>query len=1393
MKNTPNACADTASGWVQEMKRRISYAVAVALLLPIGAMAQYTTLLDLGGTANGANPCGTPITVGTYLYGMTTAGGASNNGTIYKIKTDGTGFTKVFDFNGTNGSQPNGSLYSDGTYLYGMTSHGGANGNGLIFRIKPDGSGYSDLLDFSYSSNGGYPNGSLISDGTYLYGMTTQGGPSGAGTIFKIKADGSGYTNLLNFTGTNGGYPYGDLLLSGSALYGMTSQGGASSGGTLFTINTDGTGFNTYYNFSSGSSPRGSLITDGTYLYGLTYRGGNNNYGELFKFKLDGSGTITDLFDFDISTSGAYPLGTLTFDGTSFYGMTTQSVGHNGTIFKVGTDGTGFTKLLDVDLYANGSGSQGTLLWDGSTTLYGVRSGINTNFSGLGYIGALFKINTDGSNYTSLFNYEAGANTPESSFLAIGSTLYATSSNGGLYNYGTIFKVNQDGSGFSKVVDFDGPTRGRNPQGRLIYDGTYLYGTTTQGGASGNGTVFKVKPDGTGFVDLLDFDGTNSGSNAHGALLYDGTYLYGMTPNGGASSYGTIFKLLPDGTGYTKLADLNYSTTGAYPYGSLISVSNVLYGVANGGGTNDAGTLFKLNKDGSNFTVLVNFDYTNSGASPYEGLYFDGTFLYGTTSSSGANGYGTIFKVKTDGTGFATLMAFDGTNTGGGPKGPLLSDDGVTLFGMTSGGGSLGYGTAFSMKTDGTNFTKLFDFDYGTYPQGSFVSDGTYLYGLTEQGGVNSVGTVFKISKAPFVSVTSFNPGIGAPGTVVTITGTNFSPIAVANVVKFNNVIATIKSCTTTTIVAVVPTGATTGPISVTAGTTGVSVTDFTIVSQPEMIDGNVQSCNFQFVEPSGTSDLVETFSPVNAGDKVKVSFSSFNAPDDQLKVYDGPTTSSPLIITLNGTSLPADIVATSATGELTFQYIWADGFASSWLANISCQSTAPTISIDYQPQDYTACSGDPATFTASASGTTNIAYQWQYSVDGVAPFADLSNSTHYSNVTTLTLTVNTAGSFGAGRYRCKISGDLATTVYTNDGGLFINPVPTSPTVTNASSCGPAALTLSASGGSNGNYIWYDGSGVISGQTNSTYTTPNLTLTTQYSVAITNGNCTSPQVNVTATINSIPATPTTQGVTACPGSTFTLTASGGANGQFVWYTTPSGGTPINGQVNSSYTTPALTATTTYYVSVNNGFCEGARAPVVATVSTSGCPGPVIAATPLTTQLGGVITLNLVPLISTSNSTLDINSITITVQPSSGAEATVSNGVLTINYNGVSFSGNDQLTIRACDTYGNCSTKDFAITVAGDIVVYNGLSPNGKNPAFIIEYIDLLPETKNNTVYIFDRWENQVWQGTNYNNTSVVFTGVSEGGSDLPSGVYFYKINFASGRKTMTGFISLRRQ
>src|SRR5690606_31095051 len=149
-----------------------------------------------------------------------------------------------------------------------------------------------------------------------------------------------------------------------------------------------------------------------------------------------------------------------------------------------------------------------------------------------------------------------------------------------------------------------------------------------------------------------------------------------------------------------------------------------------------------------------------------------------------------------------------------------------------------------------------------------------------------------------------------------------------------------------------------------------------------------------------------------------------------------------------------------------------------------------------------------------------------------------------------------------------------------------INTIPTAPTTTSAARCGSGTVTLSAAGGAAGQYRWYTvptGGTAIAGQTNSTYTTPSISTTTTYHVAINRGTCESTRTAVTATINTIPAAPTITAAARCGTGTVTLTAAGGAAGQYRWYTVPTGGTAIAGQTNNTYTTPSLSTTTTYHV------------------------------------------------------------------------------------------------------------------------------------------------------------------------------------------------------------------
>jgi uncharacterized repeat protein (TIGR03803 family) len=273
---------------------------------------------------------------GTNLYGMTQYGG-TNNGVIFKLSTNGTGYTILHTFFGgaNDGEWPRGSLTLSGTNLYGMTYAGGvpAINRGVIFRINADGSGYTNLHVFSGgTSDGALPYGSLTMNGTNLYGMTSAGpGTGGLGTIFKINADGSGYTNLHAFAGgaADGSLPQGSLVLSGTALKGMTLNGGASGKGVLFQINLDGSGYTNLYSFASSASdgalPYDSLTLSGATHFGMTSGGGTNGTGVVFAISL---ATVT---------TAANPTNAGTVTGGGFYvpGTNAQltAVASNGWLF----------------------------------------------------------------------------------------------------------------------------------------------------------------------------------------------------------------------------------------------------------------------------------------------------------------------------------------------------------------------------------------------------------------------------------------------------------------------------------------------------------------------------------------------------------------------------------------------------------------------------------------------------------------------------------------------------------------------------------------------------------------------------------------------------------------------------------------------------------------------------------------------------------------------------------------------------------------------------------------------------------------------------------------------------------------------------------------------------
>jgi uncharacterized repeat protein (TIGR03803 family) len=386
------------------MKQINSKAIILSVLLIvcrlINAMGQYTKLTDFDGPVKGSYPAGSLTLSGSVLYGMTNNGGIHSYGVIFKVNTDGSGFTKLIEFDGIEkGSSPWASLTLSGNVLFGTTYSGGANSKGAIFKVNTDGSGFAKLVDFNGAEKGSYPLGSLTLSGNQLYGMTELGGANNDGVIFKVNTDGTAFVKLTDFNGTdNGRNPYGDLILSGTTLYGMTSGGGAYGRGAIFRMDTNGTGFVRLADFDgdgSGSYPPGSLIMAGNTLYGTTGEGGpNHSEGVLFKLDIN-TKVLEKLVYFDDSIqTGVNPSSSLTLLGNTIYGMTTHGgANHKGVIFKVNTDGTGFSKLLDFD-GANGANPLEGFTLSGNV-LYGMTDNGGTKDKGVVFQYALSQTGID--------------------------------------------------------------------------------------------------------------------------------------------------------------------------------------------------------------------------------------------------------------------------------------------------------------------------------------------------------------------------------------------------------------------------------------------------------------------------------------------------------------------------------------------------------------------------------------------------------------------------------------------------------------------------------------------------------------------------------------------------------------------------------------------------------------------------------------------------------------------------------------------------------------------------------------------------------------------------------------------------------------------------------------
>jgi uncharacterized repeat protein (TIGR03803 family) len=372
--------------------------------------------------------------------------------------------------------------------------------------------------------------------------------------------------------------------------------------------------------------------------------------------------------------------------------------------------------------------------------------------------------------YTILRTHQRGA---AHSFAALTSdglgNLYGTTAEGGLYDRGTVFKVKADGTDFQVLRAFSGSANdGHHPDDAVVLgsDGN-LYGTTRLGGASGVGAVYAMRTDGTDFRILHSFSyDSSNGRCPFASLTLDGSgNMFGTTYWGGTAGRGTVFKLRTDGTGFQVLHHFaGGPSDGESPLAPVVlDGDGYLYGTTVFGGqwssSTVGGTVFRLKTDGTGFQLLYSFDGSTAGNYPANPLVLDGAgFLYGSTPQGGLGspvfGGGTVFKLKTDGSGFVLLRSFasNPTNTvGESPRGSIILDGQGNLYGALSQGGSTacldidfqGCGAVIRMKTDGTGLQVLHSFtgaSDGNAPHGLLLDGSGALYGTNYAGGVEFPG-----------------------------------------------------------------------------------------------------------------------------------------------------------------------------------------------------------------------------------------------------------------------------------------------------------------------------------------------------------------------------------------------------------------------------------------------------------------------------------------------------------------------------------------------------------------------------------------------------------------------------------------------------------------------------
>ena len=690
------------------------------------------------------------------LYGVTFRGGRQNEGTLYVINKDGTGYRAVHHFGGSDdGKHPSGALLlaTDGG-IYGTTTSSAAGDKGVVYRFDPATGVMKVVKRLEGAAVVLGRNGVIEGRDGVLYGVA-DGDTTNATAIFRLNKDGTGYRIIRSLPRANSDFTWSRAPLfegSDGLLYGTCINGGTYNRGCLFKLNKQGNEFQTMISFGATpadpQAPAGGVIegSDGQ-LYGqLQYGSGPQGDNEGAIYRISRTGTNFQFLHLFSTYTLSNPIGQLveSADGR-LYGVTKRGRAEYGGVFVINKDGSEFTSLLNPALYQF-PGFTPTLV--DNSQIYGVASneGSETGFiyrlpmtGGAGSIlqeitptgGSpveplalldasdrwiygltdsgrtsspyFYRMRRDGSAFTLLREFLRDAtgqrepytlSTEDTDGSVLAPSLFAGTKGGG-----ALVRLSRSGE-YSFAQDFGTSFQGPGPStpgGVLRLTDGSLLGFSFNGGTSGNGTVYRVEPGTTEPVVIHHFAGEpqDTRNPVTQPLLASDGRVYGM-------GLASVFSIDPDGSNY-RFRNL-FGASGTTPsnlYGTanalMEGTDGGLYGVAGSGGTAQRGGIFRIEKSG--FAVTTIYEFQGGDGRPYDpvgGLMemSDG-FLYGLTRSGGQKNYGVLYRIRLTGADFEIVHHFDVTaDNGVSPRTLIRGGDGL-IYGTLTAGGANGYGAIF--------------------------------------------------------------------------------------------------------------------------------------------------------------------------------------------------------------------------------------------------------------------------------------------------------------------------------------------------------------------------------------------------------------------------------------------------------------------------------------------------------------------------------------------------------------------------------------------------------------------------------------------------------------------------------------------------------------------------